>query len=113
MLETYSDVLTDIPGSMNTTQHVITLSDNKPVAAHQYSLPLHYEDAIKTEQTQLLNMGIIEYSDSPYLASILPALKCNGTLRLQSRLEKTKSSHADTAGTDAKPEKYVPKTFQS
>lgn len=35
MLEAYSDILTEISSSTNTTQHGITLTDNKPIAVHQ------------------------------------------------------------------------------
>lgn len=52
MLESYSDFLTDIPGlKKNSTKHVINVC--------QYSLPFHYEEEVKKELTQLLNVGII------------------------------------------------------
>lgn len=38
----------------------------------QYSLPLHYEDAIKKLLTQFLNIGIAEHSDPPYSFAIRP-----------------------------------------
>lgn len=82
MLEAYSDLLTDIPGSTNATQHMITASYDKQIRVRWYSLPLHYKDAIKTELTQLLNIGIVEYSDSPHSAPIWPVLERDGILRL-------------------------------
>lgn len=74
MLEAYVDVLMDIPGSTNAT-HVITLFVSTPIRVCQYSLPLHYEYGIKTKITQLLNMGVVEYSGSAYSAPIFPVLK--------------------------------------
>lgn len=55
MLEAYSDIITDIPGFTNFTQHVITLSDNKPIAVHQYNLPLTKMQLKLNEH----NMGIV------------------------------------------------------
>lgn len=81
MSGSYSDILTDIPGSIDATQHVMTLSDNKPIAVRQYPLPLHYEDAVKKELTQLLNMHIVEFANSAYSSPILPVSKRDGTLR--------------------------------
>lgn len=38
------------------------------------SLPVYYEDAIK-ELTELLNMGIVEHTDSPYVFPLVAVLK--------------------------------------
>lgn len=82
MLASYSDIVTDVPGSTDAMQHVVMLSDNKPIVVRQYPLPLHYEYAVRKELTQLLNMDIVEHADSAYSAPILPVLKCNGALGL-------------------------------
>lgn len=81
ILESFTNILTGIPGETNATTHVITLSDRTPIKARQYSLPFNYEEAIKTELLQMLNAGIIEYSDSPYSAPLLPIKKKDNTLR--------------------------------
>lgn len=49
ILESFSDKVTDIPGEINTTTHVITLTNNTPIKVRQYNIPLHYEDTIKIE----------------------------------------------------------------
>lgn len=59
LLASFSNILTDVPGETDEITHVITLSDYTPIKVHQYSLPLHYEEAIKTELRQMLNMGIV------------------------------------------------------
>lgn len=82
MLASYSDIFTDLPGLTDATQHVKTLSDDKPVVVKPYPLPLHNEDAVKKELTLLLNSGIIEHADSPYSFPLLPVLKRDGGLWL-------------------------------
>lgn len=69
MLESFSDIITDIPGETDATTHAITLTGNTPIKVIQYSLPLHCEEAIKTELLQILNAGVIEHSDSPFLCT--------------------------------------------
>lgn len=52
LLESYSDSVTDTPGRTTTCKHVITLSDRKPP---QYSISLHYEDAVISELKEPLS----------------------------------------------------------
>lgn len=70
ILESFSDILTYSPGETNAKTHVITLSNNTLV--RHYSIPLHYEETIKTELTRMLNASIIEHSDSAYSEPLLP-----------------------------------------
>lgn len=62
ILQSFSDILTSIPDETNALIHVITLSDSTPVRVRQYSLPLHYEETIKIELTQMLNASLIEHT---------------------------------------------------
>lgn len=41
MLESFSDILMDIPWETNETTHMITLSKNTPIKAQKYSFSLH------------------------------------------------------------------------
>lgn len=41
MLESFSDILMDIPWETNETTHMITLSKNTQIKAQQYSFSLH------------------------------------------------------------------------
>lgn len=80
LLESYSDILTDTPGR-TTAIHVITKSDIKPVVTPQYPINLHYEEIIK-ELKELLEMKIVEFSNSEYSLPLLPIKKKDGSLRL-------------------------------
>lgn len=75
MLKSYSDILTDTPGRSTALQHIITLSDSKPVVIPQYPIPLHYEEAVIKELQELLQMSIVEHCNSPYSSPLLPILK--------------------------------------
>lgn len=111
MLTSYSDILTDVPGSTDATQHITTLSDNNPVVVRQYQIPLHHEDAVKKELTQLLKMGIVAHADYPYSAPILPVLKRDYSLRLCVDYRKLNQVTLATR-TDAGTRDYISKSCQ-
>lgn len=46
------------------------------------SLPLHYEDALKEELSELLHMGIFKHTASPYAFPFIAVLKNDQTLHL-------------------------------
>ena len=81
MLSEYSDVLSDLPGRTTLAEHHINLTSNDPVRMKPYPLPFTMKEVVSDEVRKMLQMGIIESSDSPYSSPILVVKKKDGTNR--------------------------------
>lgn len=65
LCESFSDVLTDLPGATNLVEHKIDVTTTEPVRVKQYPLPFHSEKTIKEEVEKMLQLKVIEPSSSP------------------------------------------------
>ncbi len=81
ILGNYKDVLTDLPGKTNLGEHEIKLTDNEPVRKKPYPIPHALRNKVKEEVQSMLNMGIIEKSNSPYASPLVMVKKPDGTDR--------------------------------
>ena len=70
------------PGRLKTYQHVLRAKENQPFIGRRYPVPMAYRDKVDEEIKKMLNMGIIQRSSSPYINSIIPVIKKDGTIRL-------------------------------
>lgn len=71
LLESFSDVPTDICGRTIQVGRSIKLTDDRPIRHKPYNVPLHYQESVKKEE--LLKFSIIEPSLSilfPYHCSL-------------------------------------------
>lgn len=81
LVSKFSDVLTDLPGRTNITEHEIKLVSDDPVRSRPYAVPHALKDTIKAEMDNMLKMGIIEPVESPYASPIVIVKKKDGTNR--------------------------------
>ncbi|GFO34730.1 reverse transcriptase [Plakobranchus ocellatus] len=81
-LTEFQDILTSLPGLTTTIRHVIRLSTNEIIRIKPYPLPFASQEFLKTEISQLLSLGVIERSTSPYCSPVLIVKKKDGSLRL-------------------------------
>ena len=82
ILQDYQDVLTSKPGKTDIVKHEIKITSQQPIKLAPYSELLHRRDAVKREIEDLLELGIIEESNSPYAAPIVLVKKGSGDIRL-------------------------------
>ena len=82
LLETFEDVLTDVPGKTNLLQHDVKLNSDVPVSKKAYSLPYAVRDKVKKEIQDMVEAGIAEKSITPYAAPIVIVPKKDNTIRL-------------------------------
>ncbi|XP_052710767.1 uncharacterized protein LOC128185133 [Crassostrea angulata] len=75
LCDSFSDVLTDLPGATNLVEHKIDVTTTKPVRVKQYPLPFHTEKTIKEEVGKMLQLKVIKPSSSPYCAPVVIARK--------------------------------------
>lgn len=75
MIESFSDIMSNVPGKTHVAEQKITHTDKTSVMVRQFRLHFHYEDKVSEELKKLLKMGIVEHSDSPFSSPILAAIK--------------------------------------
>jgi len=66
VLEEFQDVFTDVPGLTNLGKHSITLTTEEPIHSRPYSLPHSMQKEVDKELDDMLKLGIIQPSTSPY-----------------------------------------------
>ena len=81
LLEDFKDVLTDVPGETNLIEHEIKLVSDQPVRTKQYPLPFSMTETIKDETEKMLEMCIIEPSQSPYISPVVLVKKSDQSIR--------------------------------
>jgi len=82
LLQEFSDVLTDIPGTTNLAEHTIVLTSNQPIRSKPYNIPYNARETLRSEVKKMLDMGIIRKSHSPYASPVVMVNKKDGTTRL-------------------------------
>ena len=82
VLGAYDSVFTDVPGKSNVIQNQITLTDSTPIRYKPYPLPYAIRENLKTEIQEMLDLGIIRASTSPYASPIVIVKKKDGTNRI-------------------------------
>jgi hypothetical protein len=81
LIQSYNDILTDIPGSTNIIQCEIRLTTNDPVRSRPYPVPYAVRETITAEVNNMLALGVIERSTSPYASPIVLVKKKDGSIR--------------------------------
>ncbi|GFN97038.1 reverse transcriptase [Plakobranchus ocellatus] len=81
LLTDNADILTDLPDQSDLGGHAIKLKDEQPINIRPYPIPLHGEETVIKEVKKMLDMGVIEPSNSPYSSSIVLVKKPDGTNR--------------------------------
>ena len=82
LLKKYQTILTDVPGRTNVVEYDIKLTSDEPIFTKQYPLPLASEVMFKKEVDDMLELDIIERSNSPYSSPVVLVKKQDGTIRL-------------------------------
>ena len=81
LLQEYSDILSDKPGVTNLSEHKIILTTNEPVRVKPYPLPYNVRKEVEKEVQQMLELNVIEPSESPYSSPLHLVKKKDGTYR--------------------------------
>ena len=83
LLERYSSVFSDEPGTTHLAEHVITVTDEIPVYQASYRIPEAMRDAVEDELKTMLSRGIIKYDyETKYNSPLVIVKKPNGGIRL-------------------------------
>ena len=81
LLAKYPDVLTSIPGKTKLLEHDIKLSTAKPVRSKGYPIPYKTREIMESEIDEMIELGVIEPSISPYSSPVVLVQKKEGSVR--------------------------------
>ena len=81
LIEQYLDVLTSVPGRTDLIQHDIKLSTSEPIRSKGYPVPYKARDVMDSEIKEMLELGVIEKSVSPYSSPVVLVPKKDGSVR--------------------------------
>lgn len=82
LFQQFDTIFSDLPGKTDLVNCSLSLTSDKPVHVPQYPIPLSVLETIEKEVQEMLRMGVIEKSKSPYHAPIVVVKKPDGTIRL-------------------------------
>ena len=80
-LRQFAQTLTDMPGNSKVGEHDIKLTSDEPIRSKPYPLPFALQETVCKEVDSMLEMGVIEPSDSPYASPIVLIRKKDNTVR--------------------------------
>ena len=78
----YTEAFSDIPGKTDMIEQKIELTDNNPVRSRPYPLPYALRENLKRKIEDMLSLGIIRESNSPFASPIVIVKKKNGSDRI-------------------------------
>ena len=73
--------MTDLPGRINIAAHDIKVTLDEPIRSRPYPLPHALRDTVQDEVKSMLEMQVIEPSESPYASPVVLVKKKDGTNR--------------------------------
>ena len=82
VLEDFSDVLTSKPGKTDLAVFSINTGDHDPVSGPHWRIPPKWVEEVKKQVDDLLAMGIIVPSVSPWASSVVTVKKKDGGIRI-------------------------------
>ena len=81
LLKEFGDILRDEPGKTDWVEHEIKLTSTAPIRRKPYPIPHHLRKDAEDEIKKMLEMGVIEESESDYCSPFLLVKKSDGTWR--------------------------------
>ncbi|XP_062585038.1 uncharacterized protein LOC134246689 [Saccostrea cucullata] len=81
LVEEFGDIFTDVPKKTPLTKHSVKTSTDVPIHMKPYPIPYALQDQVKRELQQMMDLGIIEETDSPYSAPVVLIKKSDKSLR--------------------------------
>lgn len=113
LLHEFQDVLTDVPGRTDVIQHEVQLTTNEPIRNRPYQIPYAIREAVRDEIQKMIDMDIIEPSESPYASSVVVAKKSDGSNRICIDFRKLNKVTVFDAEPMPDPEEMMAKISQS
>ena len=82
LVREFEDRFTPRPGMTDIVQHQVKLTSNTPVHCKPYRLPYATRQELKKDIREMLDLGIIRESKSPYASPVVIVKKSDGSNRV-------------------------------
>lgn len=76
------EVFSEKPGLITGYEHYFQVTDKTPYLQKGWPVPIQHQEAVKAEVKRMLEYGIIERSQSPYINPLVTVIKKDGKVRL-------------------------------
>ena len=78
----YPEVFSDLPGKTSVCKLSIGTGEAEPRASHPYRIPNKLKEGVRREIENLVELGIVEPSTSPWASPVVPVPKDDGSVRV-------------------------------
>ena len=78
----FQSLFTEAPGTTSLAQHHIKLTSDQPVRSRPYPVPYSLRESLKKDITDMMTMGVIRESSSPYASPVVVVKKKDNTNRI-------------------------------
>ena len=78
----FAAIFTEQPGLTSLEEHRIPLTTDIPIRSKPYAIPYNCRESLKGEIQEMLKLGIIERSDTPYASPVVVVRKRDGSNRV-------------------------------
>ena len=82
LAEEFSSLFTEAHGTTNLVQHHINLTSDEPVRSKPYPVPYSMRESLKKDIDDMIKMGVIRESNSPYASPVVVVKKKDGSNRV-------------------------------
>ena len=82
VLKKYRDIFSKKPGRISIYKHKLKIKDDHPFIIKTYPIPMRLRELVTAEINNLLQLGIIRRSNSPYVNPLVTSLKKDGSVRI-------------------------------
>ena len=78
----FTDLFTEAPGATDLVQHHIKLVSDEPVRSRPYPVPYSIRESLRRDIADMIKMGVIRGSSSPYASHVVVVKKKDNTNRV-------------------------------
>lgn len=82
LAQEFSNLFTEAPGTTNLGQHQINLTSDEPVRSKPYPVPYSVRETLKKDLDDMIKMGVIRESNSPYASPVVVVKKKDSSNRV-------------------------------
>ena len=82
LAQEFSSLFTEAPGTTSLIQHHINLTSNEPVGSKPYPVPYSMRESLKKDIDDMMKMGVIRESNSPFASPVVVVKKRDGSNRV-------------------------------
>ena len=82
LVSQFQSLFTEAPGTTSLAQHHIKLTSDQPVRSSPHPVPYSLRESLKRDITDMMTMGVIRESSSPYASPVVVVKKKDNTNRI-------------------------------